>query len=61
MIEMKMFLDRLIQNIHPSQDAISFSRLNMNDTFYILTSANRDNEINDSICFRNKEAPPILD
>ena len=47
---MKMFLDRLIQNIHPSQDAISFSRLNMNDTFYILTSANRVNYINNSIC-----------
>ena len=50
MIVMKMFLDRLFQNIHPYQDTISFSRFNMNDTFYILTSANRVNYINNSIC-----------
>ena len=61
MIVMKTYLVRLLQNIHPPQDTISFSRLNMNDTFYILTSANRVNDINDSICFKNKEAPPIRD
>ena len=61
MIVMKMYLVRLLQNIHPPQDTISFSRLNMNDTFCILTSANRVNDINDSICFKNKEAPPIRD
>ena len=41
---------RLLQNIHLSQDRISFSRLNMKDTFCILTSANRVNDINVSIC-----------
>ena len=56
MIVMKLFLVRLLQNIHPPQDTISFSRLNMNNTFYILTSANPVNDINDSICFKNKEA-----
>ena len=61
MIVMKMYLVRLLQNIYPPQDTISFSRLNMNDTFYILTSANRVNDINDSICFKNKEAPPFPD
>ena len=61
MIVMKVFLDRLFRNIHPPQDTISFSRLNMNDTFHIPTSANRVNDINDSICFKNKEAPPIRD
>ena len=61
MIVMKVFLDRLFRNIHPPQDTISFSRLNMNDTFHIPTSANRVNDINDSICFKNKEAPPIPD
>ena len=61
MIVMKVFLNRLFGNIHPPQNTISFSRLNMNDTFCILTSANRVNDINDSICFKNKEAPPIRD
>ena len=61
MIVMKLFLVRLLQNIHPPQDTISFSRLNMNDTFCILTSANPVNDKNDSICFKNKEAPPIRD
>ena len=56
MIVMKMYLVRLLQNIHPPQDTISFSRLNMNDTFCILTSTNRVNDINDSIFFKNKEA-----
>ena len=61
MIVMKLFLVRLLQNIHPPQDTISFSRLNMNDTFCILTSANPVNDTNDSMCFKNKEAPPIRD